>query len=76
MALTLNKKGGIIMKVKWIIIIILAILFIIIIIQNSGIVEYKIFFWKINISRIIIIPIFLIIGFLIGFFIPKGKKKR
>jgi uncharacterized integral membrane protein len=64
------------MKAKWIIIIILAILFIIIIIQNSGSVEYKIFFWEINISRIILIPLFLIIGFLIGFFIPKGKKKR
>ena len=64
------------MKVKWIIIGILAILFIIIIIQNSGSVEYKIFLWEISISRIILIPIFLIIGFLIGFFIPKGKKKR
>ncbi len=64
------------MKVKWIIIGILAILFIIIIIQNSGAVSYKIFFWKIEISRIILIPIFLLIGFIIGFFIPKGKKKR
>jgi uncharacterized integral membrane protein len=64
------------MKAKWIIIIILAILFIIIIIQNSEVVSYKIFFWKIDISRIILIPIFLLIGFVIGLFVPRGKKKQ
>lgn len=63
------------MKVQWIIIGILAILFIIIIIQNSEVVTYKIFFWEISISRIILIPIFMIIGFIIGIFIPKRRKR-
>ncbi|PIQ85006.1 MAG: hypothetical protein COV74_10425 [Candidatus Omnitrophica bacterium CG11_big_fil_rev_8_21_14_0_20_45_26] len=42
-------------------------LFFIILIQNSNLVTYKFLFWEISISQIILLPIILLIGFLLGF---------
>ncbi|HHE37414.1 MAG TPA: DUF1049 domain-containing protein [Candidatus Cloacimonetes bacterium] len=67
------------MKPKTIIILILFILFIILLIQNTKVVEFRVYFWTISMSRIIIYPAILIIGFFIGYItaiISKKKKGR
>ncbi len=66
------------MKTKTVIILILIILFLILLAQNTEVVDFKIYFWKISMSRIIIYPGILITGFIIGYItaIVSGKKKK
>lgn len=63
------------MKSKTIIILILIALFMIILIQNTQVVEVQIFFWKIAMSRVIMIPLLLIMGFVIGYLVATVRKK-
>jgi len=62
-------------KTKTIIILVLIALFLIILIQNTQVVEVQIFFWKMAMSRIIMIPLLLIMGFVIGYLVATGRKK-
>jgi len=64
------------MKPKTIIILVLIVLFLILLIQNTKVVEFKIYFWTISMSRIIIYPAILIIGFIIGYFMAIISKKK
>jgi uncharacterized integral membrane protein len=61
-------------KPKFIIIAILAILFIIILVQNMQVVTLRLFFWEIGASQIILIPLTMLIGFVIGFVVVKLRK--
>ena len=50
----------------------LIVLSLVIISQNTTVVTYKLLFWNISMSRIIIFPILISIGFLLGYIV--GKK--
>ena len=65
------------MKVKSIIIIVLVIIALILIVQNTEVVPIWLLFWRIWMSRIILIILMLAIGFGIGFAVAKlgGRKK-
>ena len=63
------------MKQKTIVILVLIVFAFVILIQNTQVVEVQIFFWKIAMSRIVLILFMLIVGFGIGYLIPKGNKK-
>jgi uncharacterized integral membrane protein len=60
------------MKFKIIFILILAVLFSIILLQNTQVVTVKLLFWEMSMSRIILVPLLVLFGFVIGFFV--GKK--
>ncbi len=62
------------MKTKTIIILILALLFVIIVLQNTQVVPIQFLFWKISMSRIILIPFFTLIGVIIGLLVPRFWK--
>jgi len=62
------------MKPKTIIILILLILCLVILIQNTEVVTLQVFFWPITMSRILLIPILLFIGFVIGYLAAVLKK--
>ena len=73
------------MKPKMIVLIVLAVLVCIIILQNTEAVAYSFFFWKFMISRILVIPIFILIGIVIGYILairnpktlkPSAQKKN
>lgn len=64
------------MKTKILIVLVLLILIIIILIQNTQEVVFRIFFWKIAMSQVILVPLALVIGFLFGYFIAKGGMKK
>lgn len=64
------------MKPKTIIVLILLSLFLIILLQNTKVVKIQLLFWKIGMSRIIMLPITLFLGIVIGFIIGKTKKRR
>jgi len=63
------------MKLKTIILIVLVALFVVIAIQNTQAVTIQILFWKISISRIIFIPLLIVLGFVIGFLAAQAIKK-
>ncbi len=64
------------MKTKILIVLVLLILLAIILVQNTQEVVFRIFFWKISMSQVILVPLAVIIGFLFGFFIAKGGMKK
>ena len=64
------------MKAKTIIAVILITISIILLIQNFNVVTLRFLFWKISMSRVIFIPLVLIIGFILGYLFAKTKKKK
>ena len=60
------------MKPKVIVGIILGVLLLIFLLQNTQVVSIRFLFWKLSMSRIILLPIVMFIGIAIGFFV--GKK--
>ena len=67
------------MKPKTIIIFILILLLLIILIQNTQVVTFHLLFWKISMSRIVLLVVTICLGFVIGILIHplifKKKKK-
>jgi len=63
------------MKLKTIVILVLVVLFIVIAIQNTQAVTIQILFWKMSMSRIIFIPLLMLLGFVIGFLVAQVVKK-
>ncbi len=57
------------MNAKTVVILIIAVLLLIIILQNTQIVTMRLFFWKISLSRIILLAVTLIVGFALGYFV-------
>ena len=66
------------MKTKVILALVLAVIIVIILIQNTQVVTFRFFFWKISMSQIILVPFAMFIGFLIGFLLAKatGRKNK
>jgi len=62
------------MKPKTITILILGALLLIILLQNTQVVSVRFLFWKLSMSRIILLPLILLFGFVGGFFV--GRKPR
>ncbi|HLF18362.1 MAG TPA: LapA family protein [Candidatus Omnitrophota bacterium] len=59
-------------KTKGVFIGIILMLPIILLLQNTQVVTVRFLFWQISMSQIILIPLVLVIGFVVGFLI--GKK--
>jgi uncharacterized integral membrane protein len=59
------------MKPKIIVSLVLAVLFLIILIQNTNVITLRLFFWKIGMSQIILIPLTMVIGLVIGYIVAK-----
>lgn len=55
------------MQLKNIVILIIVASFLIVILQNTQIVTLRLFFWKISMSRIILLVLTLLIGFALGY---------
>jgi len=67
------------MRPKFIVVLILIALFLIILIQNIQPVTLQLFFWKVGVSQIILIPLIMAIGFVVGFVVSKvtgNQRKR
>jgi len=65
------------MKAKLLIAAVLLVLLAILLIQNTQEVTFRMFFWKISMSQMILVPLAVLVGFLFGYFIAKvGKEKK
>ena len=64
------------MNVKTIVIAVLVILSLVILFQNTQTATLRFLFWEVTVSRIILIPLFVGMGFIIGYVAAKmGKRK-
>ncbi|MFC1822643.1 lipopolysaccharide assembly protein LapA domain-containing protein [Thermodesulfobacteriota bacterium] len=63
------------MKPKYIALLVIIVLFLIFLIQNTQVVTLHLYFWKISMHKIILIPLCILIGFLLGYFGPTLLKK-
>ena len=65
-------------KPKTIISFVIIVLLLIIFLQNTQVVSFRIFFWKISMSQVILIPLTMIIGLVLGYVIGKltGNRHR
>jgi uncharacterized integral membrane protein len=64
---------------KTIVVLVIAVLLLVIIIQNTQVVTLRLFFWKISMSRIIVLAVTLIVGFATGYVVAgigTGKRKN
>ena len=59
------------MRPKIIVALVLIGLFVIVLIQNTQVVMLRLFFWKVGMSQIILIPLTMAIGIVIGFIVAK-----
>jgi len=62
------------MTKKIILVAVLLVLIAIAFIQNPGEISYKLYFWRISISQMILLPLTLLAGFFIGFYVAKLRK--
>lgn len=59
-------------KPKIVLSLFLGLIFIIFLLQNTEVVSIQFLFWKASMSRIIFMPLLILLGFIIGFIV--GKK--
>jgi uncharacterized integral membrane protein len=55
------------MKPKTIIVVILIVLALVIILQNTEVVTLRFLFWDLSMSRVILIPLLMLVGFVLGY---------
>lgn len=64
------------MKTKLILIAVLVALVAIVFLQNPGEVVYRVYFWKISLSQMILLPLTLLAGFFLGFLAANLRRRR
>ena len=65
------------MKTKILIVAVFLVLIVILLVQNTQEVIFRVYFWKISMSQMILVPLAVLVGFLFGYFVAKlGIKKK
>jgi uncharacterized integral membrane protein len=65
------------MKTKLLIAAVLLVLIVVLLVQNTQEVVYRIFFWQISMSQMILLPLAVLVGFLFGYFVGlTGRKNK
>jgi uncharacterized integral membrane protein len=64
------------MKSKLILIAVLFVLIAIVFLQNPGEVVYRVYFWRISLSQMILLPLTLLAGFFLGFSVASLRRRR
>jgi uncharacterized integral membrane protein len=44
--------------------------------QNTAIVTYRLFFWTVSLSQVVLVPVVAVIGFLLGLAVGALRRKR
>lgn len=68
------EKGKLSMTPKRWLTVALAVVCLILLIQNSQVVSFNIFFWKISMSRIIAFPLLVLLGGVIGYVLGRYSR--
>ena len=70
-----RRKSRFSMKWKIILGLVILALIVILLVQNTQVVTFSIYFWKISISQVILVPIIMLIGMLLGVLLVKARQK-
>ena len=62
------------MKPKMIAVLVLGSLFFIVLLQNTQVVSLRFLFWQLSMSRIILLPLVMLTGFVIGIFVSRASR--
>ena len=62
------------MKPKATVTLVFGILVLIVFLQNTQVVSVRFLFWQLSMSRIIFLPLIMLTGFIVGFFV--GRKSH
>ncbi|MDD8016629.1 MAG: LapA family protein [Acidobacteriota bacterium] len=63
------------MKAKLVIALVLVALLVVLFIQNTQNVTYRLYFWSVSISQMILVPLIALLGFLVGFIVGSLARK-
>ncbi len=63
-------------RIRWRLIGVLALVlfFVIIILQNTQVVDIRVLFWQLSMSRIILLLFSLVVGFVVGYYIKNRRR--
>ncbi len=64
------------MKPKYLVLMIMAALLVVLAVQNTQVVTYRIFFWKIAMSQVILVPFIFFAGFFAGYWLAHFGRRR
>jgi len=64
------------MKPKTIVFLSLGVLILVVLLQNTQVVTIRFLFWQASMSSIILLPLVMLFGFTIGFFVGKTSWER
>jgi uncharacterized integral membrane protein len=64
------------MKTKTIILIVLGVLLAVLFVQNTQVITYRLFFWKIAMSQVILVPVIFLLGFFAGYWLAHFGRRR
>ena len=64
------------MRPKVILLLLVIVLAIVLLLQNTGVTEFNLLFWDLQMSRAILVFIVLVIGFILGFVVAKVTGRR
>lgn len=64
------------MKAKLAIALVLVVLLAVLFIQNTQNVTYRLYFWSVSISQMILVPLIALLGFLVGFIVGSLARKE
>lgn len=64
------------MKAKIILVLILAALLAVIFVQNTDVVTFRVFFWTISVSQVILVPLIAALGFFLGFALGALRRRK
>ncbi|HOI44866.1 MAG TPA: LapA family protein [Candidatus Aminicenantes bacterium] len=63
------------MKAKLVVALALVALLAVLFIQNTQNVTYRLYFWSVSISQMILVPLIALLGFLVGFIVGSLARK-
>lgn len=63
------------MKTKIILVAVVFVLLAVLLAQNTGIVTYRLLFWTVSLSQVVIVPLVALAGFVLGFVIGAARRK-
>ena len=64
------------MKTKIILLLVVFVLLTGLLAQNTGIVTYRLLFWTVSLSQVVIVPLVALAGFVLGFVIGAARRRR
>ncbi len=74
--MTQENTGDSLITPRFVAIVILVLLILVIVVQNTEVVTFRLFFWSVSMSQIILIPLMLLIGFVVGLLTQAHLSRR